>query len=677
MTHSALPYLILGITCSAHAADDLEHAFGTEEAISLATGYTQPLFEAPASATVLTAADLQAVGAQTVQDALQLVPGFLVQALDGRASVTTVRGITSRTLILVDGIPVPSTLLQHYMTVDYMLLNNVKRLEIVRGPASSVYGADAVAGVINVVTKTSANSEGEVGVVGGSLDTYGGWLRQDLRLSAADISIYLGGRSTDVNDEIIASDLQSSLDARQGTNLSRAPMQFPTKRDLVEARADARIGNWTVRAHYQDIYNAQWGFTGALSPTATADSRLYGSTVLYKSALSPSLEFSGFLDYGNVNQPAEGDLFPPGAFGNAFPDGVLVAYEIENDRLRSEGTLLFTGWNRHTVRLGAGVLRNEFRVNYENRNFIVRGGQFLPTGTFGPHGGVDDRWGLPDVNQTTYYGYLQDQWAIARDWNLTYGVRADEYSDVGGTINPRAALVWNSRRNLTFKALYGRAFRPPSIFESYSEGVYTARGSSRVKPTTLDSAEVSANFRTEHMSTSVTLFSYQQDELIQVIPDAASPRGTSYINRGSETGSGAEIETTITLPYNFRLHGGYAYQERHGDNSQQNVNVRFSVPHAVNFDVTWNYNDWRAGLASLSVFDRKRGRSDSRPPAEDYTLVNASLIRRNIAGLFDVSFSVHNLFDEDARDQSESLSSVAFDIPRPGRSYLMTLSTRR
>jgi outer membrane receptor for ferrienterochelin and colicins len=677
MIRRAIPCLLISSYSLAHAAnqpDDIEHAFGTAEALSLATGYTQPLFEAPATATVLTSADLRALGARTLHDALELVPGYLVSTGDGRDTATTVRGITSRTLILIDGIPSQSTLLQPYQSLDNFLLHNVQRVEIVRGPASSIYGADAVAGVINVITKTGAHDATEVGASGGSFDTYEAWYLQAFELNDADISVYVGGRSTDWNDGIIRADAQTAIDNRLRTNASRAPTALPSHRDLLEARIDAVLGDWTLRAHYLDIYDWQTALSNAIDPTGWADSRMIGGTLFYKAPLSQDWELSSMLDYSDVAQPADGALFPPGAFGGAFPNGVLTAYELGNQRFRAEGTALFTGWRRHTVRFGGGAQRSEFRVEREDRNFIVRRGQILPTGIFGPRGGVNDTAGVPDVNQTNYYGYLQDQWAIANDWSITAGVRVDDYSDFGATINPRFAVVWNARQNVTFKALYGTAFRPPTIWESYSEGVYTAKGSPSLDPTTLDSAEVSANIRSTKTSTTLTAFWYQQEDLIQVVPDPTSPRGTGYTNRGTESGDGFELETTIQLPYHFRLHGGYAYQERHGATVQDNVNLRYGARDSLNLDLIWQPSEaWSVGLTSLSIINRQRARTDPRKPADDYTLLNANVTRRNIGGLVDASFALRNLLNTDARYQSESAANVPDDIPQPGRGAFLTL----
>ena len=128
--------------------------------ISLATGYRQPLYDAPATATIVTREQIDAMGATTLTDVLETVAGFHISNVDGRTTVTTVRGITSRVLFLIDNAPVANGLVIALLSSDNLLLHGIERVEVVRGPGSAVYGADAFAGVVNLVTKTAANIAG-------------------------------------------------------------------------------------------------------------------------------------------------------------------------------------------------------------------------------------------------------------------------------------------------------------------------------------------------------------------------------------------------------------------------------------------------------------------------------------------------------------------------------------
>ena len=153
---------------SQQAAEDISGVYGTDSMISLATGYEQPLSRAPATATVVTRADIAGLGARTLEDVLNFVPAFQVSTPDGRTTYSTVRGITSRVPILIDNEPITRTLIDPWVGFDNILLHNIERIEVIRGPGSAVYGADVVAGAINIQTRAHLPSEQqELGVTAG------------------------------------------------------------------------------------------------------------------------------------------------------------------------------------------------------------------------------------------------------------------------------------------------------------------------------------------------------------------------------------------------------------------------------------------------------------------------------------------------------------------------------
>lgn len=177
------------------------------------------------------------------------------------------------------------------------------------------------------------------------------------------------------------------------------------------------------------------------------------------------------MSYVNVNSRFDLTGFPPGAFGGAFPEGVRQDLGIDEDRVRAELTALWSGWERHWLRIGLGGVFESLDNTEDARNYTVAGGVVIPTGVFAERGGIGDDPLFPDSDRTIFFAYLQDEWSIVPDWSLTTGVRLDEYSDFGATVNPRVGLVWNMGPRLTTKLLYGRAFRPPSFAEQHSNGL--------------------------------------------------------------------------------------------------------------------------------------------------------------------------------------------------------------
>ena len=114
----------------------------------------------------------------------------------------------------------------------------------------------------------------------------------------------------------------------------------------------------------------------------------------------------------------------------------------------------------------------------------------------------------------------QDEWQIADDWQLTAGVRYDDYSDFGGTVNPRVALVWDINEQITSKLLYGKAFRAPNFQEQRIQNNPVVLGNKNLNPETIHTYEWALDYRPfSSLRTAVNLYYYQINNLISAVPD--------------------------------------------------------------------------------------------------------------------------------------------------------------
>ncbi|MGH8604714.1 MAG: TonB-dependent receptor domain-containing protein, partial [Gammaproteobacteria bacterium] len=155
---------------------------------------------------------------------------------------------------------------------------------------------------------------------------------------------------------------------------------------------------------------------------------------------------------------------------------------------------------------------------------------------------------------------------------------------------------------------------------------------------------------------------------IELLPNPASPNGLGFVNGGNQSGYGFEWEFGVDITSNIGLRWNYAYQNASVD--EENVNIRFAPTHQVYAEANWQFApDWKLNVNVNSVLDRNRPTTDPRPPVEDYSIVNITLRSEDIVKQLDLAFSARNLFDEDAREPSDSLTSIPFDIPLPGRSF--------
>lgn len=654
-------------------------AYGDRSTISIATGGQQPITRAPAVATVITARDIDAMGATDLDQALESVPGVHVSMLNiGLKSIYSFRGIFTgenpQVLMLVNGIPITNVFWGDRSQMwGGMPLENVARIEVIRGPGSALYGADAFSGVINVITKTAADIRGtEYGLRAGSFNSRDAWLQHGGKLGALDAAFYLRVGDTDGQKGIIQQDAQSALDALFGTRASLAPGPINAERKALDARADLSKDQWRFRAAYQQReIGIGAGLAGSLDPNArTNESRLYLDLNYTQANWAQNWDVSGVIGYYDIkSKPAEPTymLYPAGAFGGAFPDGVLGNPGHSEQHTHASVSAFYTGFEQHRVRIGAGHrMEDLYEVVDVNRNFTFVPGNLLPqripvqTVTGNPA----MAFMLPHKRDLTYL-FVQDEWSFAKDWTLTAGVRHDRYSDFGGTTNPRLALVWDAAYNIVVKAMHGTAFRAPAFAELYAINNPVTVGSPTLKPETMTTDELAFAWQpTTSLQTNLNFFHYRMGNIILPIP--------TYQNAGEQTGRGLELEAALDATSNLRLTGNFSLQHSTDSATGQDAGL---APHRRLFArADWRFAPlWQLGTTINHVADRMREPGDTRARIPDYTTVDLTLRREKFVGNWDMRAMVTNLFDRDAREPTLKSVAMPSDLPLPKRAFYIQI----
>jgi iron complex outermembrane receptor protein len=306
-------------------------------------------------------------------------------------------------------------------------------------------------------------------------------------------------------------------------------------------------GPWTAHTAYNGQLNGGTGvgISDALDPQGDGAFHRIDTDVSYRDRWSDTWEVTGNFSYVNIKTDTNLELFPPGAFFNRFPEGVKQRLGIDEERIRTELIGEYTGFASHRLRLGAGGVIESLRNVEDRRNYTIVGGVPLPTGRFEEGAGIGDRTLFPSDSRDNFFAYAQDEWALARDWTLTSGVRVDRYSDVGEAVNPRAGLIWTASPSLTTKLLYGRAFRPPSFVELHSNGLYQGLGNPNLKPVTIDNVELVIDYRLPRFRTALSTFWYSVEDIIKLISSPTSPNGFAYTNGDEQRGYGFEWEVGV------------------------------------------------------------------------------------------------------------------------------------
>ncbi len=660
--------------------------------VSIATGTPKPLSQAPSVASVITAEELEAMGVQDIDEALELVPGLHVShGTFLYASRYFIRGITANqnphTLVMINGIPQTSLFtgdrVEQVVGRAGFPVKMVERIEIVRGPGSAVYGADAFAGVINIITKAPEDLEGGEASLGyGSFDSGYSFVRQAMDAGPVQGVVSITYDQSNGDDPTIEADQQSSLDAFLGTNASLAPGPANLGYRQLDVRTDLLWQQLRLRVAYrQDQVETAQGINETLDPDGRFEQRRGTMDLTWQQDdFHPDWGLKAQVSYlyNDFRNPTLTQLFPPGADfspvggGGPFPNGVLQAPELSEENMRLELISQYRGWQDHSLRLGAGYFWGDIFETTDATNYT-----FSPTGFPVPASLEDvsdtDRAFLPEGQRTSRFVFIQDEWAFAPRWELTAGVRYDHYSDFGDTVNPRLALVWTTTPWLTTKLLYGEAFRAPAFFELYVRNNPVALGNPELEPETIKSAELALTLTPmEDWSLDFNLYQYRIKSLIDFVAD---PGGTfTAQNIGKVRGLGAETELRYQLAPSLQLMANYSYQRTR----DQDGNPLGLTPNAdASLRLNWQPSgDWQVTPSVVWLGSSKRAAGDSRPELDGYTTLDVN-VRRRVSDDVQLGLQLRNAFDADVREasrgpeQGQAVPSLPDDLPQAGRSVIL------
>lgn len=663
--------------------------------VSIATGTPKALHKAPAAASIITAEELAAMGAQDINDALERVPGLHI-ARGGLfyAPRYFIRGIAStnnaQTLILVNGIPLTSLVTGDRVGLQQWLpaIAMVDRIEIIRGPGSAVYGADAFAGVINIKTKHPDNTQGGLASISyGSFDTTRVSLQQGGTVGTLQATLSLAYKNSNGAAPIISADAQTDIDRQlapfgvPATSLAPGPVNTGS-RDI-EARLDLAWGDFLLHTAVNQINDQGMGqgLADALDPVGRWGNRLASTDLTWSPAVFGAWELEGKLSYlyANIFASRPSQLFPPG-FSGAFPEGVLAQPATREEDARIGFTAVYQGWAQHRLRMGSGFDWGDLFQTKEQANFDLSTG----TPTELP-GGMTDVSDTPAVFQveaqrTHHHVFIQDEWAFAEQWELTSGLRYDHYSDFGNSTNPRLALIWTSTPWLTSKLMYGEAFRPPAFFELYATNNPVALGNPDLAPEKLRSAELALSITpAAAWALDINLYHFRIKDFIDFVEDPGGSFTAQNANR--ITGRGLETELRYQLLMPIQLLANYSYQDTRNENSGTALGL--APREKVFLRGIWSLQPHWQASAQLNIIGlRERQAGDMRDDLKGYSTFDLSLRRIQRNRGFTLALIGRNLFDADVREPSrgpgpgQTTPSIPNDLPQAGRSLALEVSTR-
>ncbi|MES9992873.1 MAG: TonB-dependent receptor [Candidatus Thiodiazotropha sp.] len=679
MTKSRLIPLVacLVSSLSAYAKHDqqLEHylSLSLEELmeleVTISTETKKPLSQAPAAVTVITAEDIKATGATNLVDILETVPGIHVRANQfAFRPLVQFRGTNAnQTLLMVNGVSMRDLMWGFGIFWKGIPSSVIERVEIIRGPGSALFGADASAGVVNVITKsTGIIQQTKAGIRSGSFNTHSGWLQYGDRWNDFDIGLTIDLTNSDGHDPMVEMDGQTRQDLALNTDVSLAPDNAHYGWSNQDIRLSIAKQEWRLHLDYMRHQDLEIGLTGAgvLDPVTRAEDSRFNLDLLYSNAeLNDLWGLDAELRYQDLDY-SSGDGFqerPPGAFNGDYPQGVINQMRSAERRIAFEVSGLYSGLDAHSLRLGMGYTWQDL---YFVKQLINRGidpnGDPLPPDS--PLVDVSDTpyAFAPEKTRRIHYIFLQDIWSLNESWQLTAGVRYDDYSDFGDTLNPRLALVWQTTDRVTTKLLYGKAFRPPSFQELFAETSF-AKPNPDLDPERSETVEfIISLVANRELTLGVNLYRLTQSDFIRAV-ESADQTDRQFLNTGKHAIRGIEFETKWQARENLRLSANYTVRDsddnefRAADQPKQDAYLR----------ADWNFSPhWLWNLEANWIGGRTRGINDTRPSVDDYIITNTTIRYSGVTG-WEFAFSVRNLLDAEAREHTAA--SVTEDLLLPER----------
>jgi iron complex outermembrane receptor protein len=494
-----------------------------------ASRFAQHVTDAPASITIVTREEIERFGYRTMAEILRSVRGFYV-TYDRNYTYLGNRGLgrpgdyNTRVLVLVDGHRLNDNVYDGVNIGTEFSIDPewIERVEIVRGPSSSLYGTSAFFAVVNVVTRQGMDANG---------------LRATTTFGSLRTSRVAGtyGKLFESGTQLL---LTASGYASTGQSLIEYPDSGTAARNMDDDEAVkvfGSVGHGPWRVQFSHATRDKLIPTGA-----------YG--VAFDDPRSGTTDARGFLDLKFDRRVGGVTLV-----SRAYYDW----YSYEGDYAYGPDVPLFRDATRGrwwgvesmvTRRHGANVLSagGEYRDNLRQ-----------------DQNGYDDSdprvWMLDDRRQSRQWAaFVQDELTISPKLIANAGVRHDRYETFGGTTNPRAALIFKPDPATAVKLLYGKAFRAPNAYESYYYAATPPLSPERIATTELAVERYGAN----GLRLAATAFHYDIHNLISQTADGALD-DLMFVNGVEVSMIGYELEAERVWLGGWQALGSYTFQRPH------------------------------------------------------------------------------------------------------------------
>ncbi len=584
--------------------------------------------QAAASVSVVTEEEISLFGYRNIAEVLRSQRSFYLYT-DGLNWMAGVRGFlrpgewNARMLVLVDGRPTRENVYnQTHLDQDFVVpMELVRGVEIIRGPGSSLYGGNAVFGVVNVVTKDGADLRGgQVTVQGGTS-------------GSARTSLMYGTRTADGWDFIGAVSAYSShgdgdisYDGVHGASLNHGHIRDSDDESALAGFLKVRKGDFTAAFDLENRYRDDRSATYLASffdPGSMHEDR-NNITLSYDREITKGQKLHAKLWYGHYSYRQDINYA-------ADPASGTPAYGYEtlggDDWLGQEIHYDWQMNDRFHVLVGADATQALYTIQRDRDDLS---GEFLNEAK------SFNTWGL----------FAEGEWKVAKWLTLIAGVRLDKVQRIDPQVCPRLAAVIAPTEEDTFKLLYGRAFRPPNLYEMFYGAPGFNAPNPDLDPEIIDTFELIWERQFKNgWRTSLGGFYWIMDDPMS---DVSIGKGASQVQNGEP----------------LRAYGAEAEAQRHWSSGAV-ARVHAALTRAENDDGErlTHSPEWIIGASlAIPVFNSKTFlaiepqfvgpmKSDLGESTDATFITNIVLTSRDFARVkgLEVQLGLYNLFADEAR----------------------------
>jgi outer membrane receptor for ferrienterochelin and colicin len=637
------------LASSLFSSDDLGNMIVTAKS-------KQEIIDTSASYTIISEKDIKGMSSKSLENILEEVVGLSASinssSISGRKNIS-LRGTESKhTLILLNGKRISGSDAQighSNFQYNWIPLDGIAKIEVIRGPMSSLYGSQAIGGVINIITKKpTKNLEGNIDVSTGKPKGYNGGTEKNLSLRLAGkvtdkLSLSLLAEKKKV-DEILSDDnvQETKIEGHEVTNVMLDvayeidDSQKVSFNYIIGKEYRTRWGtDNTVLTHYDKYYEIDKKHYSALYQ------KDFDSFSLDIEAYRTSSDSqANMLDFSKAP-------FPVSMAGNSN-----TIHKMEDTVLRAEVTV--DSIDNNYVIFGLESRKEDYTKDYISET-------------------------KTDFSNSAKYKsiFLQDETEIGNDFILTMGSRYDKHDKFGGELSPKIYLVYKLDKNQRIKTGYGHGFNAPTVTQNSDEYSVTASGRKKffgndnLKPEISDTIELGYEYNNDNIKFSSTVFHTKIKDMITL--DEFSLKQYKYENIDEAKMSGFELEykqENIISNLDFTFNYAYLKTENETTKKELQAKPKHKINAKLNYKMPYNMDStFRIKYRGSEITIDDKG-TDSIGDDESIKLGGYVTVGIQLTKAFQdnikVRFGVENLMDKQLSD------NYNFDIR--GRYYYVGLN---